>query len=172
MCTPLETEKILAVAAALYPNFKMQVTPAQFAGAWHRHVGHLSAEQLQAAIDRAVAGTQFYPTVHDVLDAHAQMMAGEPRTGLEAWADLLAAVKLHSRNDPPAIGGKWEFEDPTTTEAALALGWAAFCMSDEDSLRWPFAKIYDALAGRKKAEHMRLPGAPNYAQLVRDSSHE
>ncbi len=73
MATELEVEKILTLAAATYPNFKLQVTPAQFAAAWHRHVGHLSAAQLQAAMDRAVAGTEFFPTVSDVLKAAGQI---------------------------------------------------------------------------------------------------
>ena len=140
---------------AVYPNFKRTVTEVQFATAWQRHVGHLSAAMLQAAMDRAVANSQFYPTVSDVLKAAGDLAAGEPRTGLEAWHDLQVAVRSHSRSDPPGKPGGWAFEDPVTTEAAVLLGWATFCMSDEDSLRWPFAKLYDALAGRRRNDLAR-----------------
>lgn len=155
MATLIETSKILIGAAAVYPNFKMQVTPEQFATAWQRHVGHLAPGALQAAMDRAVANSTFYPTVSDVLKAAGELAAGEPRLGLEAWHDLTEAVKKHNRNDPPGKPGGWEFPDPVSTEAAKLLGWATFCASDEDSLRWAFAKIYDALAGRRRADLAR-----------------
>lgn len=152
MATVDELAKMLALASATYPNFKMQVTPAQFAAAWHRHAGHLGAEHLQAAMDRAVAASEFFPTVADVLKAARQVENGSPLTALEAWAKVKFAMRVYGNYHPP-VGmpqpfepntQPWTFADEKITRAVEGLGWLNLFDGDEDVMRSHFIRSYDA----------------------------
>ena len=159
MSTVLEVEKILTGAMALYPGFKLQVEPGDFAAAWHRHVGHLPAETLQAAMDRAVRGSEFFPSVHEVLKAAGQIAAGAPKTGMEAWAELEEALSKYGYYCPPDGGTPdgtdnwqvrkvWHFSDPLIARLIPALGgWCALSESKNIvSDRAQFIKAYELMA--------------------------
>jgi len=163
MATLAETAKILTGAMPLFPNFKLTVTEAAFTAAWHRHVGHLGAAQLQAAVDRAVAGSEFFPSVHEVLAAAGQLAIGAPKSGLEAWAELQQAIKDKGYYCPPDGGTPsgtdnwqvrevWHFSDPLITRLLPALGgWCALCTSDNAmSDRSQFVRAYELMAASER----------------------
>ena len=167
MATMLEVTEILTTAAATYPNFKMQVGPAAFAAAWHRHVGHLAASHLQAAMDRAVSVSQFYPTVADVLRAAKQVEHGEPLTALEAWAKVKFAMRVYGNYHPP-VGlpqpfaentQPWTFKDEKITRAVEGLGWLNLFDGDEDVMRSHFIRSYDAQVLRAMQPALAAPDA-------------
>lgn len=156
MVTETELTEILTTAAAVYSNFKMQVGPAEFTRAWLRHVGHLPAGKLQAAMDRAVHGSEFFPTVHDVLKAAAQLDAGDGLTALEAWAKVKMAMHTYGNYCPPVglpqpleINNRpWTFQDEKITHAIEGLGWANLFDGDEDVMRSHFIRAYDGMVLR------------------------
>jgi hypothetical protein len=167
----------LTTAAAVYPNFKMQVGPEAFARAWHRHVGHLSAGQLQAAMDRAVHGSEFFPTVHDVLKAASELASGATRTGLEAWGDVGKAMTRHGNYHPPkgepyvlqAGNYEWEFEDPLVQQAVLAVGWVNLFEGNEDTMRAHFVRAYDGMKLRQLQhgpEQLPAPAGERITRLI------
>lgn len=171
MATEDEVAAILAVAAATYPNFKIQVGPQAFATAWLRHVGHLPAPQLQAAFDRAVHGSEFFPTVYDVLKAAHQVEQGDGPTALEAWSKVKKMMAVMGNYHPPKPGPyplmenhrEWEFDDPRTAAAVQGLGWANLFEGDEDVMRSHFIRAYDGMALREMSRALAVPalgGAP------------
>lgn len=174
MATIPEVTKVLVTAAAVYPNFKMQVTPEQFATAWHRHVGHLSAAQLQAAMDRAVAGTEFFPTVSDVLKAAGQLAAGEGKTALEAWAVVQRAMVIHGNYHGPkgtpnilAAGNyEWVFDDDKIQAAVTGIGWQQLFDGDMDVMRSHFVRAYDAMRLRELQHAVALPAPEPVKELA------
>jgi hypothetical protein len=172
MATVDEVAELLAVASATYPNFKMQVGPAQFAAAWHRHVGHLPAGQLQAAMDRAVASSEFFPTVADVLKAARQVEQGAPLTALEAWAKVKWAMRVYGNYHPPVglpqplqVNSRpWTFSDEKITRAIEGIGWEHLFDGDEDTMRAHFSRSYDAQVLR--AMQPALPEPANVKALT------
>lgn len=174
MATIDEVNIVLATAAAVYPNFKMQVGPEQFAAAWHRHVGHLPAGKLQAAMDRAVHGSDFFPTVHDVLKAAGQVEQGAPLTALEAWAKVKFAMRAYGNYHAP-IGlpqplqvnsRPWTFSDERITRAVEGLGWQELFDGDEDVMRSHFVRSYDAQVLRDMQRSLALPAADSVKELT------
>ena len=167
MATLAELTEILAGAAAIFPNFKMEIGVKPFAAAWHRHVGHLPADRLQAAFDRAVHGTEFFPTVHDVLKAAAQLENGDGSTALEAWAKVKMAMRVYGNYHPPKPGPyplqqnnrEWEFTDSKTAAAVQGLGWANLFEGEEDVMRSHFVRAYDAMGLREMSRALSLAGA-------------
>lgn len=162
------------MASATYPNFKMAVGADAFNKAWLRHVGHLSAAQLQAAFDRAVHGSDFFPTVHDVLKAASQLERGEGRTALEAWARVKYAMLTYGNYCPPWPGPyplqvnnrKWHFKDDKITAAVQGLGWANLFEGDEDVMRSHFVRSYDAQVLRDMQRSLALPAADSVKELT------
>lgn len=174
MATIDELNTVLTLAAATYPNFKMQVTPAQFAAAWHRHVGHLPVGKLQAAMDRAVHGSEFFPTVHDVLKAAAQLDAGDGLTALEAWGRVKFAMHTYGQYHPPVglpqplqvISRPWTFADEKITHAVEGLGWENLFEGDEDVMRSHFVRAYDGMTLRALSRALALPAAGAQERLA------
>lgn len=178
MATLTEVSEVLAGAAAVYPNFKMAVGPDAFARAWHRHVGHLPAAQLQAAMDRAVHESEFFPTVHDVLKAHGKL-GSQQVVGAEAWAELQRLIAEHGYYQPPYgarphgidnwLGGEhWTIPDPITARLVPSFGgWAAMCQSDDVMVdRAHFIKAYEAIQARQAEQARQLPAAPKQKELT------
>lgn len=165
MATLTEVTEILAVAAATYPNFKMQVGSDAFARAWLRHVGHLSRAELQAAMDRAVRASEFFPTVSDVLKAAARNDNQEGNTALEAWGKVKEAMHTYGNYCPP-VGlprplsentRPWTFKDEKITAAVKGLGWEALFDGDEDVMRSHFVRAYDAMKLRELQQAVEPP---------------
>lgn len=172
MATIDEVAQMLAVASATYPNFKMQVGPQAFAAAWHRHVGQLPAEQLQAAMDRAVASSEFFPTVADVLKAAKQVEQGAPMTALEAWAKVKKMMYVMGNYHPPiglpqplqVVSRPWTFADEKITRAIEGIGWNELFEGDEDVMRSHFVRSYDAQVMR--AMQPALPEPAKHKELT------
>ena len=177
MATLPETTKVILTALPLYPNFKLTVSEELFCSSWQRHVGHLGYHQLQAAMDRAVRGSEFFPSVHDVLAAAAQLAAGEGKTGMEAWAELQSAIREHGYICPPdgktpegmhdyQVRTVWHFADPIIAELLPALGgWHSVCMSENMVAdRAHFVRAYELTAARNTAR-LTDPQPPAAHQL-------
>ena len=165
MATLQEVSEIVTLAAAVYPNFKMQVGPEAFARAWLRHVGHLGRAELQAAMDRAVRASEFFPTVSDVLKAAARNEHQEGNTALEAWGKVKQAMHTYGNYCPP-VGlprplsentRPWTFRDEKITRAVAGLGWEALFDGDEDVMRSHFIRSYDAMTLREMQEAIEPP---------------
>lgn len=160
-----EVAEMLAIASATYPNFKMAVGADAFARAWHRHVGHLTAPQLQAAMDRAVRASDFFPTVHDVLKAHAQIAAGDGQTALEAWQRVKFAMMTYGQYQPPVPGPyplatnhrPWHFANAKTAAAVAGIGWANLFEGDEDVMRSHFVNAYNGMELREMRQALNAP---------------
>lgn len=176
MATVQEVSEVLMTASAVYPNFKMQVGAEAFARAWHRHVGHLDGRTLQAAMDRAVKASEFFPTVHDVLKAATRNESNSGLTALEAWARVKWAMRVYGACNPP-IGlpqparvrenvRPWTFQDEKITRAVAGITWDELFAGDEDVMRSHFIRHYEAARLREIQQAVELP-APIAAVVER-----
>jgi hypothetical protein len=171
MATEREVGEVLAVAMPLFANYKPpsnDAASAMLTRAWLTVVGHLPVAILRAAMLDAVTRTEFFPTPKLVLDCATALQAPAlPRSGLDAWGDVVAAIAKHGYYHPPAGGAltftagnyEWDFDDPIVGRLVASLGWAYLCHS-EDAMadRAHFVKAYEQMRDRAHEEQKQLPG--------------
>jgi hypothetical protein len=169
MATEIEVGEILAAAMPLYANYKVpsKADGVILAKAWHKVVGHLDRDTLQAAMLDAVTRTEFFPTPMLVLDRAVALKAPPSVSGEEAWGLVLAEVKRgvgypyqgQHPADPPRM--QTTITDPHILAALEVVGgWKVLhSTTDEEDIshRARFAKAYEARVKRGREELKELP---------------
>lgn len=177
-----EVAKVLRGLALLYPHSRLDEDAERFdrmAEAWFGLLGALDVDVLRVAALRACRlSPEFIPPAPAVLSAAMDLHEpAAPRTGLEAWRDVLRAIAAHGSYHPPhGFTGRldvqvdWDFEDPLVREVALSIAsWRDLCLADEASMmtaRAHFIRSYEAAARRERDAQRELPAEGRARALI------
>ncbi len=135
-----DVTRLIGELKASYP--RVDIGAATIAVYCQRLEGIPIAE-LRAAVAVCIDCCTFFPSIAEIRQAWAAAKAGPKRSGMDAWADVLAQVK--------AVGymGTPTFSDPAVAQAVKTFGWREICESTETMAdRAHFAKAYDSITTR------------------------
>lgn len=158
-----EAAKLVMMLMAAYPHGK--ATEATSA-VYEKMLLDLDYEAASQAVTLLIATNRFLPAVAEIRATATDLRLGPPRTGGEAWADAIAAVRTVGRYGVP------QWQDPLLGEAMRLWGsWRDFCNSPEDDPggRARFIEMYEQLTARQRADVVSgipLPAPRSAPQLV------
>jgi hypothetical protein len=150
--TPTQSSRIVAVLMLAFPG---EVFPGEL---WDRMLADLDYALVNAAVDRHIATSRFPPTIAAIREAALAVAAGEVRTGLEAWADVLVAMGQFGRYRSP--GTDFEFYDDVINVCVTPTIWREFCDGENQTAdRARFVDMYEKAAAthRRKQLTSSLP---------------
>jgi hypothetical protein len=149
--TPAEAAKAVLVLQSAYPGARMTEMTAEL---YEHLLADLDAEVAQRAIARLVCISKFLPTIAEIRDAAADVALGAARSGLEAWGDVLMAIRRTGSYGVPT------FTDPLVAECVRILGWRTLCLGDSPEAvdRARFAELYVDLQRRRRQNDVSEPG--------------
>ena len=140
--------KLLSPYAALFPNCKLT---AESWVLYARSLDIYPLAVLQAAMEYAVRGTKFFPTVSEICEA-ADIVSGEvTNKGLptpdEAWQEVQKLAKT--------VGtyGTWQYSCPEVEQAAKNFGvyeLSTLELRNVNTARAQFMRIYQSVLERKR----------------------
>ena len=125
----------------------------------------MSLEVAQAAIIRLTRTSKWCPSVAELCSAVVANVRGERRSGEEAYAELMAAVRRYGRSYGE---GAPQFADPLIERCIGVWGGANDrCNSPENdpSGRMRFVQLYDQLAARGDRDLVLPPGMRKHREL-------
>lgn len=158
--TTEEGFKIMAVLFATFPNANLERKHAE---AYLSGIVDLPSDTVAKAVDRLRRTCKFLPSLSEIREAAADVALGRRRTGEEAYAVVLEAIRRFGRYESP------KFSDPLI-ERAIGVwgGWVGACDSPEDDPggRARFCELYDSLARRERDDV--VSGIPLQAPRVRE----
>jgi hypothetical protein len=107
-----------------------------------------------AALQRLIYTSKFLPSVAEIRAAAADVALGPQRSGLDAWGDVLKAIRFVGSYGVPT------FEDPLVGRCVTTLGWRSLCLSDtpEGVDRARFAELYERLQSEERVRDVSEPG--------------
>lgn len=149
--TPSEASKLVTALAAHYPNLKLTLDNVM---AYERSLMELDYHHANAAIERLVRTHKFFPTISEIHAVAAELACGSVRSGAEAYAEVMLAVRRHGRcyGDSPAP----KFDDPLIPQCLRVWGgsWNDVCNSPENDAagRARFIELYDSLARQRRQD--------------------
>ena len=131
---------------AYYPNTR---TDDWNLNAYASAFADMDVNVVRAAITRVTRTLKFLPTVAELCAACVSNARGERRSGEEAYAEVMVAVRRFGRvyGDDPAP----EFLDPLIAQCLAVWGsWNDVCNAPDNdpSGRMRFVQLYDQLAAR------------------------
>lgn len=149
--TPAEASRVVLVLQAAYPGARMTDLTAEL---YENLLGDLEAEIAHRAVARLVCTSKFLPTIAEIRDAAADVSVGAARSGLEAWGDVVMAIRREGSYGVPT------FEDPHVAECVRILGWRTLCLGDSPEAvdRARFAELYSDLQRRERQRIVSEPG--------------
>ena len=145
-----EVAQVVAMLAAAYPNANITDTTSSV---YERMLADLDFETTERAVARLLGSSRFLPTIAEIRAAATELTIGPVRTGVEAYDELMQAVRAHGR----CYGGEPapEFADPIIARAVGVWGsWNDLCSSpsDDPGGRARFIELYDELAKRGRQD--------------------
>lgn len=169
MASPEEVSKILAMLAASYPRF--QLTRETIA-AYVQLLGDIPAPTLKAAAMQCAASGTFFPSVHELRQAVAQLQRavhGIPNV-YTAWADVNEGVKSEVIKGVEEEGGNFyvttrprKWSHPLVERVAKLLGWPHTFPGDNPGVdRAHFIKAYESMLAEELANATQLPAIQEY----------
>lgn len=154
--SPSQAAELVAILSAAFPNEKWT---EQTCEVYEQMLLDLDVQLAMRAVQVLVCTSRFVPTIAEIRAAAADVAVGERRTGVDAWGDVVAAIRRVGSYGVP------EFSDPLTARAVRALGWRNLCLGDssEASDRARFCEVYEGFSQSERrldvTESGRL-GAP------------
>lgn len=141
MATTDRVAEIMAELADTYP--KAEIRPGTLK-AYCKMLADIPPGELEAAVAKVVQSSRFFPTIAEIREAWALAKTGPKRSGLDAWADVIAEVRRVGYQGTP------RFDDPAIPIAVRSLGgWQQLCGSETGMAdRSHFAKAYESIAAR------------------------
>lgn len=127
-----------------------RATQAQY----RRYLLDLPIGPTRAAVERILATAKFVPKIAEIREAVQTLVVGEKRTGLEAWGDVMLAMRSVGHMGWP------EFTDKATARVVAALGWRDLCLTENAvSDRARFVDAYESIVAteRRAALSANLP---------------
>ncbi len=142
---PIEAAKLVAMLSAAYRDAPISEATAEV---YEAMLADLPFAATQAAVARLVATSKWFPTVAEIREAVVAVERGAVRSGVEAWGDVVQAIrKVGAYRPPPA------FADPIVTECVELTGWRGLCLGENEAAdRAKFVQLYDALAARDRTD--------------------
>lgn len=148
--TQTEVSKLVAVLAAHYPTAKLSRDNLM---AYERALADLDYQLAQSAVERIVRTSRFFPSIAEIREACTLKTTGPTRTGVEAYAELMLAVRRHGRTYGEEEAPK--FKDPIIAKCLGIWGsWNSLCNSPTDDAagRARFVELYDSLAKSQRQD--------------------
>jgi hypothetical protein len=141
-----EVTEIVMTLLAAYPNRDMS---AHTSDVYERSLRDLDRDVAHAAVERLIRTCRFLPSIAEIREACEVTQHGHRRTGEEAWADAMKAVRYVGQYRPMP-----RFRDPIVTEALKLWGsWEDFASCDHSAAdRARFIQLYDELAKRTREQ--------------------
>lgn len=181
MATETEIAQILVVLAASYPRFELK---KETVAAYVEFLHDLPADELRMAARDCAVSKDFFPSVHELRQAVAEMhreKMGVP-SAFDAWQEVCGHPKDGLSRRVLENAGGWVIEEsvmswshPLVERVAVQMGWPRFPTSEEIGVdRAHFFKAYDYAVGQALKENVRLPevaayiGASNSAMKLGD----
>lgn len=129
------------------PNFLPDTDSVKI---WYQLLKDITYETANAAIQRYILTNKFPPTVADIREGAASVMAGEKPLWSDGWEEVLRAIrKFGYYRETDAMESFTE----TTREAVKRLGFRNICMSENIMTdRANFRMIFEEIAGREQKE--------------------
>ena len=169
MATSDEITKVLAILAASYPRF--QLTKETIA-AYVQLLSDLPAPALKAAAMQCATSGTFFPSVHEIRQAVADLQRnarGIP-SAFEAWYDVSNGPKAETLKGLEEEDGKFyitthirEWSHPFVERVAKLLGWPESFPGDNPVAdRAHFFKAYDSLLAEEMSNAVRHPSIQGY----------
>lgn len=156
--TPSDVLTLVQEVMACYPAQPFSPANVQ---AYCRHLADLPVPVLQAAVQRVIATSRFFPTIAEIRDAAAKLVDTAPDAD-QAWAIVTRQVQLVGRT------GKPDLQHERVYQAVQAIGgWHDLCASETAAAdRVAFAKAYEA-ATRRATEAVTLAAVPALPDVQR-----
>jgi hypothetical protein len=141
----LQSSELFAVLVSLWPNNKATEATARLYG---EALADLDFEVARRAVARLARIAKWFPTVAEIREQATDLEHGGPRMGLEAWGDVVAAIRHTGSYGVPT------FDDPLVADCVRAMGsWRDICLSTNDTAdRARFIELYNGLASRSRAD--------------------
>jgi hypothetical protein len=134
--TEIEAQQIVTVIAAAWPGQVSRLTPTQQTDQqriYRRMLADLDYPVVNAAVERLIATSKFFPTIAEIREACVHTIEGDRRTGLEAWGDVVRAMGRQGAYRVPGVDFFWR--DPIVARCVSALSWAWHRTSEPRSRR-------------------------------------
>lgn len=157
-----ETSRLVILAMANWPNMqdkniRIEITVAL----WHKMLGHLPFDIVEAGLAKVLVGAKFFPTVSELIEAVDSLRlqsAGLPSQD-EAWHEVC-------KNLDPYSVPVWSHEAIHEIVKQLG-GIRALCECDNMSpVRAHFFKLYDLIQKREKEQAVN----EKVAMLIKNAS--
>jgi hypothetical protein len=158
-----EVIELVLMLMQAYPNAKVGERTCEV---YEQALLDLDRDHARSATSRLIATSKWLPTIAEIRAAATDLRLGPGRTGGEAWADAITAVRVVGRYGVPT------WSDPLLGEAMRMWGsWRDFCNSPEDDPggRARFIELYEQLASRGRAaavSGIALPAPKTAPRLV------
>lgn len=168
MASKAEIGKVLGILSAAYPQFGKDVSETALAmtmRVYEQTLQDVPADVLEAAALQQISNSRFFPTVAELRERAAALLAPAERSAMEAWGEVL---------DTFTDGRYYRFEDghsytPVFDDPVLAavvddMGgyWHVYeCHRSKDGNptadRARFIEAYNARQKRQREERLALP---------------
>lgn len=116
-----ESQKVVGMLLAAFPAARITEPTVRL---YERMLGDLDFELATNAVTRLVCTSKFMPTIAEIREAAADLSVGPARSGLEAWGDVMLAIRRVGHYGVP------KFEDPLVAECVRIMGWRYLCIGD------------------------------------------
>ena len=149
--TPAEAAKAVAMLQAAYPAARWSEPTIDL---YEHLLAELDFNLARDAIVRIIRSSKFLPTVAEILDAVADIGIGPMRSAVEAWGDVVMAIRLTGYIGVP------KFSDPLVADCVRAMGWRNLCIGDspEASDRARFCELYQDKQRKQRVLDVSEPG--------------
>ncbi len=139
-----EMARVMAWVASNYPNMQQKdLNPTVHL--WMRMFSDVPPERFEGAVMKAMARSEFFPTVAAISKA---LMTESDLTPIEAWGEVTKAIRVYGY---VREGEALKSMSPMTQNVVRALGWKEICSSEEpEVLRGQFMNHYGTLVNRAK----------------------
>lgn len=167
--TRAEAAKLVAILANAYPAARVTEETSEL---YEAMLADLDFGAVQRAAARHIATSKWFPTVAELRAAAVEVALGPRRTGLEAWGDVVAAIRFVGAYGAP------RFDDALVAECVRTLGWRGLCLGDNEvSDRARFSELYESLAQRARVdavagESLSLPAPRARGELPSSERHD
>jgi hypothetical protein len=158
--TPNEVSKVVFMVFAAFPQGD-KLGPER-AKLYEQMLVDLEFETCKAAVVRLLQSSKFLPTIAEIREAARACDSGPKRTGLEAWGDVVHAVRYQGSYRVP------KFSDPLVEHVVACMSWPELCLGEnEPALRARFVEAYEAAQDRELREKAVSPSLRLQGQELR-----
>jgi hypothetical protein len=145
--TKTEASQLVAILFGSFPSTHVE---RRHVDAYVSGIEDLEPQAALEAVNRLRRTSKFLPSIAEIRDACTTVQHGPKRTGVEAYAEVNAAIRWHGRDYGQ---GAPKFRDPLIAQCLGVWGsWNDCCNAppNDPSARARFIEMYDNLAARTR----------------------